>query len=190
MTNTLHHVFIRVKPVNTAHNGRANGLCFTADGLYLLTTGTDDRMRLWNSATGENTLVKCPSVSLISKLSNCRRFLLPFPDLVLEQNHMKTYLKCPAWLLQYWFLVPCRWCHQSSLKTGPALQSILQFDTWALVLWNKTFSRPRIASLTITVSAVPSGHVTVVFNLISQPRFSILSWFNSEVTTQTWISAS
>lgn len=44
-------------PVNTAHNGRANGLCFTADGLHLLTTGTDDRMRLWNSATGENTLV-------------------------------------------------------------------------------------------------------------------------------------
>ncbi|MEQ2298412.1 DNA excision repair protein ERCC-8 [Ameca splendens] len=43
--------------VNTAHNGRVNGLCYTADGLYLLTTGTDDRMRLWNSATGENTLV-------------------------------------------------------------------------------------------------------------------------------------
>lgn len=45
------------QPVNTAHNGRVNGLCFTGDGLYLLTTGTDDRMRLWNSATGENTLV-------------------------------------------------------------------------------------------------------------------------------------
>ncbi|MEQ2217456.1 DNA excision repair protein ERCC-8, partial [Xenoophorus captivus] len=44
--------------VNTAHNGRVNGLCYTADGLYLLTTGTDDRMRLWNSATGENTLVR------------------------------------------------------------------------------------------------------------------------------------
>lgn len=44
--------------MNTAHNGRVNGLCFTGDGLYLLTTGTDDRMRLWNSATGENTLVK------------------------------------------------------------------------------------------------------------------------------------
>lgn len=43
--------------VNTAHNGRVNGLCFTADGLFLLTAGTDDRMRLWNSATGENTLV-------------------------------------------------------------------------------------------------------------------------------------
>uniref|UniRef100_A0A3Q1K1A3 DNA excision repair protein ERCC-8 n=1 Tax=Anabas testudineus TaxID=64144 RepID=A0A3Q1K1A3_ANATE len=43
--------------VNTAHNGRVNGLCFTSDGLFLLTAGTDDRMRLWNSATGENTLV-------------------------------------------------------------------------------------------------------------------------------------
>uniref|UniRef100_A0A8D0G7Z3 DNA excision repair protein ERCC-8 n=1 Tax=Sphenodon punctatus TaxID=8508 RepID=A0A8D0G7Z3_SPHPU len=42
---------------NTAHNGRVNGLCFTSDGLHLLTTGTDDRMRLWNSSTGENTLV-------------------------------------------------------------------------------------------------------------------------------------
>ncbi|TRY88673.1 hypothetical protein DNTS_025691 [Danionella cerebrum] len=52
--------------VNTAHNGRVNGLCFTADGLYLLTTGTDDRMRLWNSATGENTFVS---------VSHCRRQL-------------------------------------------------------------------------------------------------------------------
>uniref|UniRef100_A0A3Q1EY35 DNA excision repair protein ERCC-8 n=1 Tax=Acanthochromis polyacanthus TaxID=80966 RepID=A0A3Q1EY35_9TELE len=43
--------------VNTAHNGRVNGLCFTGDGLHLLTAGTDDRMRLWNSASGENTLV-------------------------------------------------------------------------------------------------------------------------------------
>lgn len=51
--------------VNTAHNGRANGLCFTDNGLYLLTTGTDDRMRLWNSATGENTLV---SIRLLSYL--------------------------------------------------------------------------------------------------------------------------
>ena len=44
-------------PVNTAHNGRVNGLCFSGDGLYLITMGTDDRMRLWNSSNGENTLV-------------------------------------------------------------------------------------------------------------------------------------
>ncbi|XP_061474727.1 DNA excision repair protein ERCC-8 isoform X2 [Rhineura floridana] len=41
----------------TAHNGRVNGLCFTSDGLHLLTFGTDDRIRLWNSSSGENTLV-------------------------------------------------------------------------------------------------------------------------------------
>ncbi|XP_061474747.1 DNA excision repair protein ERCC-8 isoform X4 [Rhineura floridana] len=40
----------------TAHNGRVNGLCFTSDGLHLLTFGTDDRIRLWNSSSGENTL--------------------------------------------------------------------------------------------------------------------------------------
>lgn len=60
--------FFGFYPVNTAHNGRVNGLCFSADGLFLLTTGTDDRMRLWNSATGENTLVKhvLPCASLNS----------------------------------------------------------------------------------------------------------------------------
>ncbi|KAK0143979.1 DNA excision repair protein ERCC-8 [Merluccius polli] len=49
--------------VNTAHNGRVNGLCFSGDGLYLVTTGTDDRMHLWNSSTGENTLVNYGKVS-------------------------------------------------------------------------------------------------------------------------------
>lgn len=53
---------------NTAHNGRVNGLCFTSDGLHLLTLGTDNRMRLWNSATGENTLVNYGKV-----LNNSRK---------------------------------------------------------------------------------------------------------------------
>ncbi|NXQ16429.1 ERCC8 protein, partial [Peucedramus taeniatus] len=48
---------------NTAHDGRVNGLCYTNDGLHLLTIGTDDRMRLWNSSTGENTLVNYGKVS-------------------------------------------------------------------------------------------------------------------------------
>ncbi|XP_017825395.1 DNA excision repair protein ERCC-8 isoform X3 [Callithrix jacchus] len=45
-----------VESANTAHNGKVNGLCFTSDGLHLLTVGTDNRMRLWNSFNGENTL--------------------------------------------------------------------------------------------------------------------------------------
>ncbi|XP_023658857.1 DNA excision repair protein ERCC-8 [Paramormyrops kingsleyae] len=48
---------------NMAHNGRVNGLCFTADGLFLLSAGTDDRMRLWKAASGENTLVNYGKVA-------------------------------------------------------------------------------------------------------------------------------
>ena len=42
---------------NTAHNGMVNGMCFTSDGLHLLTIGTDERLRLWKTASGENTNV-------------------------------------------------------------------------------------------------------------------------------------
>ena len=34
-----------------------NGLSFSSDGLHLLSYGTDDRLRLWNVWTSENTLV-------------------------------------------------------------------------------------------------------------------------------------
>lgn len=57
---------------NTAHNGRVNGLCFTGDGLHLLSLGTDNRMRLWNSATGENTLVNYGKV--LNKSRKCVKF--------------------------------------------------------------------------------------------------------------------
>ncbi|NP_001088973.1 excision repair cross-complementation group 8 S homeolog isoform X1 [Xenopus laevis] len=54
---------------NTAHNGRVNGLCFTSNGLHLLTVGTDDRMRLWDSSSGENTLVNYGKVCNNSRKS-------------------------------------------------------------------------------------------------------------------------
>lgn len=41
----------------TAHNGHVNGLCFSSDGLHLLSFGTDNRLRLWDSCSGRNTLV-------------------------------------------------------------------------------------------------------------------------------------
>ncbi len=53
--------------VNTAHNGRVNGMCFTPDGLHLLTFGTDKCMRLWNTASGQNTLVNYGAISNDSK---------------------------------------------------------------------------------------------------------------------------
>jgi len=42
---------------NTAHSGWVNGMRFTSDGLHLVTYGTDDRIKLWNIHTGQNTLV-------------------------------------------------------------------------------------------------------------------------------------
>ena len=41
----------------TAHNGHVNSLHFASNGLYLLSYGTDDRLRLWDVTTGKNTLV-------------------------------------------------------------------------------------------------------------------------------------
>ena len=43
--------------MTTAHGGHVNGLCFTHDGLHLVSFGTDDRLRLWDAITGKNTLV-------------------------------------------------------------------------------------------------------------------------------------
>lgn len=50
------------KDLVTAHNGVINGLRFTPDGLYLISCGTDDRVRLWDVALGINTLVNFGSI--------------------------------------------------------------------------------------------------------------------------------
>ena len=39
-----------------AHVGAVNGITWTDDGKYLVTSGTDERMRVWDTATGANTL--------------------------------------------------------------------------------------------------------------------------------------
>lgn len=39
--------------VETAHNGYVNGLCFTEDGLMLLSTGKDHRIRAWDAQSGK-----------------------------------------------------------------------------------------------------------------------------------------
>ena len=55
-------------PVNTAHDGHVNGLCFTPDGLHLLTLGTDERLHLWSTSTGRNMLVNYGRVA-----NKCRK---------------------------------------------------------------------------------------------------------------------
>lgn len=50
-----------------AHNGYVHGLSFTNDGLYLVSVGTDGRMRLWNSETGRNEMINFGKISIDSK---------------------------------------------------------------------------------------------------------------------------
>jgi len=42
---------------NKAHDGVINGLEFTSDGLFLVSLGHDEKMRIWDMETGLNTLV-------------------------------------------------------------------------------------------------------------------------------------
>lgn len=42
---------------NQAHNRPINGLAFSSDGFYLISLGMDEKIRLWDAYTGQNTLV-------------------------------------------------------------------------------------------------------------------------------------
>ena len=47
----------RMKKTPVAHKSRITSLCFTSDGLWLLTFSYDGDLKLWNSTTGENMKV-------------------------------------------------------------------------------------------------------------------------------------
>ena len=55
--------------VETSHSGAANGLKFTADGLHLVSCGSDNRIHLWNTNTGKNTMVNYGRVTNSGKRS-------------------------------------------------------------------------------------------------------------------------
>ncbi|KAI8576050.1 hypothetical protein K450DRAFT_258644 [Umbelopsis ramanniana AG] len=42
---------------NQAHNRPINGLAFSSDGLHIISLGMDEKIRLWDAYTGQNTLV-------------------------------------------------------------------------------------------------------------------------------------
>lgn len=48
----------------TAHYGSVTGLQMTFDGLYLISAGTDSRLRMWDVESGCNTLVNYPSTRI------------------------------------------------------------------------------------------------------------------------------
>ena len=47
----------RSRDTGKAHGSAVNGLGWTDDGSYIISTGHDQRIRVWDAATGANTLV-------------------------------------------------------------------------------------------------------------------------------------
>ncbi|KAK4779370.1 hypothetical protein SAY86_006898 [Trapa natans] len=60
----LHPGMMSIRDRATAHYGAVTGLRVTEDGMYLLSTGSDSRLRLWDIKSGCNTLVNFETVRL------------------------------------------------------------------------------------------------------------------------------
>ncbi|XP_048226877.1 WD repeat-containing protein ATCSA-1 isoform X2 [Ricinus communis] len=60
----LHPGMLSIQDRATAHYGAVTGLKITEDGMYLLSAGSDSRMRLWDLESGCNTLVNFETVRL------------------------------------------------------------------------------------------------------------------------------
>lgn len=60
----------RARDAGKAHTAAVNGITWTDDGSYLITAGHDERIRVWNVATGANTLASFGPTIKNSHLSN------------------------------------------------------------------------------------------------------------------------
>lgn len=60
----LHPGMVSSQDRATAHYGTVTGLKTTEDGMYLLSAGSDSRLRLWDIESGRNTLVNFETVRL------------------------------------------------------------------------------------------------------------------------------
>ncbi|KAL5487287.1 hypothetical protein EMCRGX_G019870 [Ephydatia muelleri] len=56
----------------SAHNGHVVGLCFTSDGLFLLSVATDNHLRLWDTCTLKNSLINYGRVPISLVQQTCQ----------------------------------------------------------------------------------------------------------------------
>lgn len=70
-------LFTRNSVRSQAHRGPVNGLVWTENGHHLVTCGHDQRIRVWDTSTGANTLASFGPVVKNSDLASCVPLLPP-----------------------------------------------------------------------------------------------------------------
>lgn len=78
--------FSRNSSQGKAHRGPVNGVVWTEDGRHLVTCGHDQRIRVWSTETGANTLANFGPMVRNSGLAPCIPLLPPVRDLQPEQD--------------------------------------------------------------------------------------------------------
>ena len=71
----------------SAHDGDVNGLCFSTDGLFLFSTGTDQTVRMWNTDNGKNRVFNVTGISNAAGTSNLGMDVSFEGDLLFHPNH-------------------------------------------------------------------------------------------------------
>jgi DNA excision repair protein ERCC-8 len=69
-----------------AHGGPVNGIVWTEDGRHLVTCGHDQRIRVWDTETGANTLANFGPLVRNSGLAPCIPLLPPLHNLELQKD--------------------------------------------------------------------------------------------------------
>ncbi|KAI0974127.1 WD40-repeat-containing domain protein [Xylaria arbuscula] len=68
---------VRMRASAKAHAGPVNGLTWTDDGSYIISAGHDNRIRVWDAATGRNTLASFGPSIRNTQLANATVFTSP-----------------------------------------------------------------------------------------------------------------
>jgi DNA excision repair protein ERCC-8 len=88
----------RSRYAGKAHNGAVNGLSWTDDGAFIITAGHDERVRVWDAATGANTLasfgptLKNSHLSTISLLTSPTSVTIPRKDVLFYPNEQELLM--------------------------------------------------------------------------------------------------
>ncbi|KAF2877816.1 WD40-repeat-containing domain protein [Massariosphaeria phaeospora] len=78
--------FTRNSVMGKAHRGPVNGITWTEDGRHLVTCGHDERIRVWSTETGANTLANFGPTIKNSGLAPCIPVLAPVQNLTPEKD--------------------------------------------------------------------------------------------------------